>query len=170
MNKKIALIVAVDEVGGFGKEGKIPWHFPEDLSFFKKQTSGNVCVMGRKTYQDLLNYRKKDNKPIDKILPNRESFVVTRNSNFNAPGATVVRSVREALDSLDFQDNRNIYLIGGEKIYISGLSLADKIYMTLIPGNYNCDRHFPIRAMVKKFKLINGKKEGELKFLTYKRM
>ena len=54
----VEIIVAVDEDGGFGKDGKIPWHYSEDLKHFKEVTTGHVCIMGRKTYEDMLEMRK----------------------------------------------------------------------------------------------------------------
>jgi dihydrofolate reductase len=69
----VNIIVAVDDAGGFGKDGKIPWHFPEDFKRFKEITKDSVCVMGRNTYEDMLEMvksRKKDpNVKIETILP-----------------------------------------------------------------------------------------------------
>lgn len=53
------IIVAVDCEGGFGKEGKIPWFLPEDFEHFKNMTTGHVCVMGRRTYEEMLETRKR---------------------------------------------------------------------------------------------------------------
>jgi len=88
------IIVAVDCNGGFGKEGGIPWNISEDLEHFKRITTGHVCAMGRRTFNDILDRRVAQNAvdnnhaPIDHILPGRESYVITRNVDFQAPGAT----------------------------------------------------------------------------------
>ena len=36
-----------------GQGGKIPWHLPEDFKWFKKMTTGQVVVMGRKTFESI---------------------------------------------------------------------------------------------------------------------
>ena len=106
----VNIIVAVDETGGFGKDGKIPWNFPEDLKHFQSITKGSTCIMGRKTYQDMLEMvveRKRKKSPkekiikIDSILPGRECFVVSRTLK-NVQGATVVVSSRnqEAIEKV----------------------------------------------------------------------
>ena len=70
--RTINLIAAVDEEFGLGRDGKIPWHYPEDFKFFKEKTKGHVCVMGRKTFDDLLTYAKGK-----AVLPGRQCIVVT---------------------------------------------------------------------------------------------
>ena len=172
----LEIIVAVDEEGGFGKDGKIPWHYSEDLKHFKDTTTGHVCIMGRKTYEDMLAMRKdmdakkkKRGAAIDEILPNRQSFVVTSNAKFKAPGATVVRNLREAVNSLAANDKRKVFVIGGERMYIEALTSTTFIHMTMVPGSHACDKFFPIKVL-NKFQIKSGKKEGELKFITYERV
>lgn len=168
--RPMSIIVAVDEAGGFGKEGKIPWHNKEDFKHFKDTTMGHPCVMGRKTYEDMRAYQsKKTDDEITEILPGRESFVVTSNKDFNAPGATVVGSIREAVEALDENDNRPMFVLGGEAMYIEALSWADTIYMTIMDGEYGCDKFFPIRAL-KNFRIDNGRQGDGLKFVTYRRV
>lgn len=169
----MAIIIAVDYEGGFGKSGKIPWYFPEDLKHFKNTTKGHPCVMGRKTYVDMLEMRKARSKEkdqvISEILPGRQSFVVTSNSSFNAPGASVVPGIREAVQSLDNGDNRTIFVLGGYRMFIEALNWVDHIYMTLVNGSYDCDRFFPVDRINKKFTIVSGEETENLKFITYKR-
>ena len=171
----VEIIVAVDEDGGFGKDGKIPWHYSEDLKHFKEVTTGHVCIMGRKTYEDMLEMRKardakKENPPaIDAILPNRESFVVTR-SNMDTPGATKARNLTEAIGHVMRDDPRKIFIIGGWRMYVEGLTWASRVHLTLVPGRFDCDKFFPVSVLNKNFKIIDGKQEGDLKFVTYARV
>ena len=60
-------------MGGFGKDGKIPWSIPEDLDHFKEITTGHICVMGRRTYTDMLAMRLGAGKPAENftLLPDR---------------------------------------------------------------------------------------------------
>jgi dihydrofolate reductase len=164
----MAIIVAVDEVGGFGKDGKIPWHFKEDFEHFKQTTMGHPCIMGRKTYEDMRNYKADvPDEEIKEILPGRQSFVITRNDNFSAPGATVVGSIRQAVYQLD--DNVTAFVLGGEKLFIEALSWVDTIYMTVVNGDYQCDKFFPVNYVVNNFYIAEGKSSNDLKFITYKR-
>jgi dihydrofolate reductase len=59
-------VVAIDINKGIAKDGKIPWHYPEDLKFFKELTTGHVVIMGRKTYES-----------IGHPLPNRINIVIS---------------------------------------------------------------------------------------------
>ena len=166
----ISIIVAVDEGGGFGRDGTIPWNYPADFKHFQKVTKGGVCVMGRRTYEDMVDMKKNKKQNIGShILPDRQSHVITRNEKFKAEGATVSKNLRQVVHSLKEDDNRMIFVIGGEKLFIEAIAWADKIYMTVVPGLYECDRRFPLKALVRDFKIIEGRKEGDLKFVTYGR-
>jgi dihydrofolate reductase len=186
--KPLSIIVAVDEEGGFGKDGKIPWNIPEDLKHFKEITTGGVCIMGRRTYEDMYNMymerkrkstKKKEgeegSKELDvkeptEILPNRECFVVTSNSDFKAHGATVVKSIREAVESLKTDDKREIFVIGGARMFIEALSWTNKIYMTIVKDKtYGCDRKFPVEILNRQYKIIDASQTEKLYFVTYKR-
>ncbi len=179
MNKKtrippLSIIVGVDEEGGFGKNGKIPWYFPEDLKNFKKITNNSVCIMGRRTYEDILETvksRKKDKKKkLKELLPDRTCFVVTSNENLEPEGASGVRGIRQAIENLNESDTREIFIVGGQKMYIEALPWAQTIYLTIVKGKtYDCDRFFPIETINKKYKIVDGNETEELYFLTYKR-
>ncbi|MGM1458792.1 MAG: dihydrofolate reductase, partial [Columbia Basin potato purple top phytoplasma] len=49
----ISLISALDSNFLIGKDDKLPWHYHEDLLFFKKKASNKNVLMGLKTYQSL---------------------------------------------------------------------------------------------------------------------
>lgn len=67
MNRNISIIVAVDDSGGFGKEGKLPWYFPEDLANFKKLTTNATCLMGRLTYDDIKSMQKTEKASVQSL-------------------------------------------------------------------------------------------------------
>ena len=175
---KIEIIVAVDRHGGFGKDGKIPWYYPKDLKHFKELTSGHICIMGRKTYEDMLKMRLKRDKKAGKegaeinlILPGRQCFVVTSKKKLETPGAIKAKSIQDAIHSIRDNDNRKVFIIGGERMYREGLDMADTLHITWVPGEYDCDKFFPIDAFVgnSPFKLISQEEDGELLFTTYGR-
>ena len=172
----LSLIVAVDVEGGFGKDGKIPWFFPEDLKHFQTTTKGGICIMGRRTYTDMFEMiQSKRGSPLeqidDPILKDRESFVVTSNEDFEAHGATAVRGIHQAINMLDKNDDREVFVIGGERMYIEALAFTKTIYMTVVKGKpYDCDRFFPIRVLNKNFKIVDGTETDDLYFIKYERV
>ena len=172
----LQLIVAIDEAGGFAKDGKIPWHFPEDMKHFKQTTTGSACIMGRVTYQDMYdmviarkskgnNEEKKKPVHIKEILPKRDSYVVTKTMS-GAEGAIVVPDIRAAVEQTE---KKAIFVIGGERMFTEALPWVNRIYMTIVKGTYDCDRLFPVNYVQKHFKIATGKKKSPLTFVEYVR-
>ncbi|MDB6016493.1 MAG: Dihydrofolate reductase [Pedosphaera sp.] len=81
--KHFKAIAAMSENRVIGQGNKIPWHLPEDFKWFKKMTTGQVVVMGRKTFES-----------IGKPLPNRETIVPSR-SHFQHAGVRTVSDLAE---------------------------------------------------------------------------
>ena len=175
----INLIVAVDESGGFGKNGKIPWNIPEDMKHFKEVTTGHVCVMGRRTYQDMLEMHKErtvKNKSNEKrmtdsadfsILPNRDSYVATRSKELQFSGAKQVSGVSEVISKFQKTD-REVFVLGGYRMFIEAFAYQPTVYMTIIKGpTYGCTSHFPIQ-LLKNYTIIDGKETDECYFVVYK--
>ena len=149
----LEIIVATDQAGGFGKDGKIPWYHSEDLKHFKYTTLGGVCLMGRNTYVDMLEMRLQRNPDTDfkEILPNRLSFVITGSDDLETPGAIKAKSIDHALSMLDPSDNRRVFVIGGERMYLEALPKAFAVHRTIIPGYFECDRFFPVEDLHREF-------------------
>jgi dihydrofolate reductase len=129
----ISLLVAMDEMRGIGIDGRLPWHLPADLKLFKKLTMGHHLIMGRKTYES-----------IDHLLPGRIMIVVTRNSEFKSEGCLVVHSLESAINFAENEDEEEVFIIGGEEIFDQALTLADRIYMTLVHIHLPADVFFPV--------------------------
>ena len=128
----ISIIVACDANRGIGRNGTIPWHFPSDLQWFKEVTRDNVVIMGRKTYESL----PEKVRP----LPNRHNIVVTSNK---IDGVQTADSLKKAIFAASLY-GKEIFLIGGQRIYEEGLAYADQIFMTQIHDAYeNMDTFFP---------------------------
>ena len=109
-----------------GAQGKIPWHLPEDLKFFRRTTLGHVVLMGRRTYESL-----------GKPLPGRENWVVSSRS---IPGVTVVRDVREIREP---GEGRELFLIGGAQLYAKLLPNCSEVFLTLVKRDVVGDAFFP---------------------------
>ena len=111
-----------------GQGAKIPWHLPEDFKWFKQMTTGQVVVMGRKTFES-----------IGKPLPNRETIILSR-SEFSHPG---VRTVASLADVHSPTDGRQIFICGGAEIYRQVLPLCSDLYLTHVKRVVDGDAFFP---------------------------
>ncbi|ATP40093.1 dihydrofolate reductase [Solibacillus sp. R5-41] len=126
----ISLIVAHDKNYVIGYENSMPWHLPGDLQYFKEMTMGKPIIMGRKTFES-----------IGRPLPGRRNIVITRNADYEAQGVEVVGSLDEAL--LLVKDVEEIMIIGGAQIFEQAMTIADKLYITVIHHEFNGDTYFP---------------------------
>ena len=113
----LTLIVARARNGAIGKGNDIPWHAPEDLKMFQRETTGGAVVMGRNTWDSL---------PF-KPLKNRLNIVVSRDKTLTE---VVVASVSDAIQAGYDQGYQRIYGIGGQSIYRDLLPLADRLLVT----------------------------------------
>lgn len=129
---RIAIIVALDEQNGIGRQGGLLCHLPADLKHFKEITSGHCVIMGRKTYESLPKG----------ALPNRTNIVLTSGNAEDYPGCLVARSLEEALTRC--KEEEFVFIIGGGEIYRASLHLADTLYITRIHHLFgDADTFFP---------------------------
>ena len=129
----ISIIAAIAEKNrAIGKDNALLWQIPEDLTRFKKITSSHPIIMGRKTHES-----------IGKPLPNRTNIVVTRNQEYVAEGCTIVSSLEDAIKIASEMDHQEIFIIGGGEIFKKGIDIADKLYLTLVRGDFEGDSFFP---------------------------
>lgn len=160
----VSLIVAVSSNGVIGRAGGLPWHLPRDLRHFKSTTMGHHLIIGRRTWQEL-----------GRPLPGRTMVVVSRDPAFEAPGATVVGSLAQALSVARADDEP--FIGGGAHIYDAALEgdLLDRMYMTRVHADVAGDTFFP-EVDFDRWQLISEehhpadeKNEFALSFLMYER-
>ena len=136
MTATLCLIVAAASNGVIGRAGKMPWHLPAELKYFKARTLGKPVIMGRKTFQS-----------IGRPLPGRDNIVVTRDVTFAAAGVTVVASLGAAIAAAESASARSgadeIMVIGGSEIYAQALPLVGRVYRTRIAATPDGDALFP---------------------------
>jgi len=174
---KLNLIVALDNQGGFSKDGDMPWlGTPEskvDLTKFKEITKNSVCIMGRKTFETMLPLAEKRWKKAHSskdILPGRTSFVISRNKSYGAKGAYVRHSLRKVFEEIeDKHPTKEVFIIGGESLYVEALSWKPKnIYVTLIDKYYKCDKFFPLKVLQQRpIKNVEKVKDLDVYFIKY---
>jgi len=118
----ISLICATSSNNVIGVDNKIPWHLPSDLKRFKELTTGNCVIMGRKTYESII-------ESTGKILPDRENIVMSRQSGFEAPGCEVANSFEQALEKAKklSKPDQKIFVIGGAEILYFNTSFDLKL-------------------------------------------
>lgn len=126
----VILIAAMGKNRVIGHHNKLPWRLPEDMAFFRRTTTGNPVLMGRKTFESF------GARP----LKNRVNIVLTRSTDYAPEGAEIAHSVEEALSR---HRSGDVYVIGGEEIYRQLLPVADRIVLTEIESEFEGDAFFP---------------------------
>ena len=134
MSKPLALIVAMAANGMIGKDNALPWHIPEDLKWFKRNTLGKPVIMGRKTWDS-----------IGRPLPKRPNVVVTRQTDWSVEGVHVAHSLAEALTLAEAlaPEADEVMVIGGNALFAEALPACARLYITEIARDYVGDVSFP---------------------------
>lgn len=162
------MIVAVDQGGGFGKNGEIPWKnepfAKADMKWFQEKTKGKHLIFGRRTYEEIVAMKKTSSV---ELLPNRTSYIMSRDPNFVPEGATrITDHTQISEDSITRSD---IIICGGQQLYTQFIPLVQIVYVTIIKNYYNCDRFFPIKYLDENFNILNGVEKEDMYFMTYVR-
>lgn len=154
----LAAIVAHDPDLVIGKDGDLPWHYSEDLKYFKRTTMGHPLIMGRVVFEEL------GAKP----LPGRKNIVLSRSREYdNIP---TFSSFDDALESVE--DEEIVFLIGGGEVYRQFLDQVDKLFVTKIHESYEGDTYFPEYrdGIGTTWKEIKREDRGKLSFVVYDRI
>jgi dihydrofolate reductase len=129
--QSVVLVAAVADNGVIGADGQLPWHLPDDLAHFKQVTTGNVVIMGRKTFES-----------IGRPLPRRTNIVVTRQPDWAADGVVTASSLTDALEVAEEYDG-DAMVIGGSQIYALAMPLADRQVLTEVRATPEGDVTYP---------------------------
>jgi dihydrofolate reductase len=121
--------MSLNRVIGCGN--KIPWRLPEDFKWFKQMTTGQVVVMGRKTFES-----------IGKPLPKRQTIVLSR-GGFRYPGILTVADLSEIDPASPAFVGRKVFICGGAQVYAQALAFCSDLYLTLVLRTVEGDAFFP---------------------------
>ena len=152
------LIVAVDKNWGIGKDNKLLISLKEDMKFFREKTKDTVVIMGRKTLESF---------PNGKPLKNRVNIVLTLNPNYINDEVIVARSIQEAINKAK-EYNKEIFVIGGAKIYKEMLKFCNVAYVTKINKIFDADTFFINLDELPNWKVQTNTEEKEDQGINYK--
>jgi len=154
--KPLKAIAAMSLNRVIGCDNKIPWHLPADFKWFKSMTTGQIVVMGRKTFDS-----------IGKPLPNRISIVLSRTST-SLPGAILISDLNQLPTAVAPWPEREVFICGGAHLYQQTLPLCSDLYLTLVKREVEGgDAFFP--PFEDKFDLVETiRDEPEFKILHYR--
>lgn len=124
------------ETHAIGKENGLLWHVPDDMKRFKALTLGHPVIMGRKTFESIIEI-------LGKPLPDRTNIVVTRNPDYHHGGAVSTTSLEGAFAVAEEEKPREIHIGGGEELYRQALPYVDRLHLTLFDDNVTGDAFFP---------------------------
>ncbi|GMR08810.1 MAG: type 3 dihydrofolate reductase [Gammaproteobacteria bacterium] len=127
----ISIIAAMDKHRVIGTENRLPWRLPADMQWFRRHTLGKPVVMGRKTFASL-----------GRPLAGRTNIVITRDPGFRVDGVVVVHNIDDAIEAAR-KVGQEVMIIGGASFYEQMLPRADKLYLTLVDGEFDGDAWFP---------------------------
>ena len=153
----IKMIVAVDQGNAIGwSDGRLPWKIPYDMKRFKELTTGNIVVMGFKTFQSLNRLNG---------LPDRKNIVLT-----HRPYSEVRDQIGldvDVIGSLDYikrgsTDLRDTFIIGGASVYAQALEaqMVDELHVTIVHANSGADVTLPFELVAWKLFILQQRKLG----------
>ncbi|WP_075936547.1 dihydrofolate reductase [Halosegnis longus] len=155
----LTLVAAVAANGVIGRDGEMPWYYPEDLAHFKSLTTGHPVIMGRKTY-DSITAR------LDGPLPDRTNIVLSGSSLELPEGALHAADTDEALALAADRDDE-AFVIGGATVYEQFMGRADRLVLTELADSYEGDTHFP--EFGDEWVETERDEHDEFAFVTYRR-
>lgn len=163
----IVILAAVADNGVIGRDGGMPWHHPEDLAQFKERTMGHPVVMGRVTYESIV-------EDIGGPLPGRTNVVLTTRDLDLPEGAVAADSVGAALDAaetaLDAREEGadTVFVAGGATVYEQLLPVADRLVLTEVHESPEGDTYFP-EVDWSRWTEVDRVDGDALSFVTYER-
>jgi dihydrofolate reductase len=169
---EISIIAAVSANGVIGKNGELPWEYSEDLQHFNSVTIGSPVIMGRVTYENII---EKNGEPLEGrtsiVLTNSPERVVVSGDGdvselTDASSVHVASRVEEALGMAGAVNSDVVYIAGGQSVYEEFLPVADELVLTHVDAEIDGDAYFPDWSMENW--RVEDSRDGETEELTFK--
>jgi dihydrofolate reductase len=127
---RIEAVIAINKQRVLGDKGTVPWRAPRDMRHFRELTTGNIIVMGRRTFE-----------AIGRVLPERENVVVTRSPDAYAaiPGLKAFSSFEAVLAHYGPDEPRALHVIGGAQLFELALPWIQRVHLTVIDDDHEGD-------------------------------
>jgi len=152
-----SIIVATTECGGIGNKNRLPWNkLSKDIRFFKEITTfseygkKNVVIMGRKTWESI----PEKFRP----LSNRINIIISSKLELKVPEcvfkAKDFKSMVDICKKLEKENKTDkFFIIGGSSVYKEAMEngVVDRIFLTKVLKEFECDAFFPIDLLKKSF-------------------
>jgi len=155
----ISLIVAIANNNVIGKGNKLPWHYKEDMQYFKEMTMNNTVIMGEMTFKSIISY-------LNKPLAGRKSVIATL-TDYEYEGVEKTNDIISYLNN--YPKDEEIFIIGGKIIYDITLDIADRLYITHIDKDFDGNVFFK-EIDYSKYDKVSERISGELNFSIYERI
>jgi dihydrofolate reductase len=163
---KVSFIVARTDDDVIGVDNTLPWRLSTDLKNFRDLTTGKIVIMGRKTLDS-----------IGHPLPNRENFVISRDRDLEYKGVKVFDDINTAVlvaeASRPNNSNDEIFVIGGEQIFLAMEKHVSRVHLTQIhTTGIQGDAHFRMQFpeddwTLRKKRKVNRGPNDEYDFTYY---
>lgn len=159
---RISIICALADNRLIGAGDRIPWHIREDLMRFKHKTINHTVIMGRATFESVMGYYKRAGRPV----PPRKHIIVTRDLAYDPgyPGCRIAGSIDQALEIARQIEPEEVFISGGAQIFTQSIGHAERLYLTVVHGNFEGDKYFPDYSAFKKVINREDKEEKGVKF------
>lgn len=156
MTHRVSIIAAIDDKRGLGKKGDLLFRIKDDMKRLRAITNGHPLVMGRKTFDSFPG-----------LLPNRTHIIITRDPSIyddvDVKPHFAVSSLEEGIEVAKGVDgSEEIFIFGGGQIFTEAIQkeLVDRLYLTIVKGDFGADTFFPDYSMFRK-EIEREEKEGE---------
>jgi dihydrofolate reductase len=155
----VSLLMAVADNDVIGRDGKLPWHLPDDLKHFRQRTLGKPVLMGRRTFES-----------IGRALPGRRNLVLSHRGALAATGIETVSSFEQACERVG--EDTELCVIGGAALFALALPSASRVYLTRVHGSPSGDTYFPLvqlrawKELERLEHLIDQRHDYRMSFIT----
>lgn len=141
MPERISAIASIDEKRGLGRDNQMAWHIKADLVHFKELTQERVVIIGSNTFDSMEYYYNKSGRP----MPAKKYLVLTSDLEraTKRENVSFVHSLDEALKLAGQIEDQEIFIAGGAFVYKETIGIVDRIYLTVVDGDFKCDAFFP---------------------------